>query len=302
MTQVSSFGSQNALFFDHAILVVQDLESATRQFQGMGFTVIPGGIHAGELTHNALIVFKEGTYLELLAPYSRRKYRSLRLLNRLDLIASHPSARTPLGRRFAESLLRGQGINDFALGTSNLVNVIVQAGVRGLDLEGPAPGGRVRPDGLPVSWQTGCPPTRDLPFLIEDATQREVRVPGGEASEHANQVKGVAAVKIIVADLAASTARYAALLGKQPGGEVKYPGSASGARVSCFLVENTMLVLEQQQENHNDLHHFRGRDSGRPHQVWLLSADEKAGLQVLDCSPWTGFGLSFMDGSFPSGC
>jgi Glyoxalase-like domain len=283
MTLQSSFGNQNALFFDHAVLVVQDLDSATRQFQGMGFTVIPGGIHAGELTHNALIAFEEGSYLELLAPYSRRKYNSLRLLNRVGLLERHSSARTPLGRRFAESLIKGQGFNDFALGTSDLGDTIVQAGAHGLELEGPAPGSRIRPDGKPVSWRTACPASRDLPFLIEDVTLREARVPGGEAAQHPNQVSGVAAVTVAVADLASSTTRYTALLGEQPVNEASAAFTAPGSAVNCFLIQETILALEQW-NNQDDKSRLLGSEAGRPQRIWLRSSNEKIGLLLLECS------------------
>jgi hypothetical protein len=43
---------------------------------------------------------------------------------------------------------------------------------------------------------------------------RHAAVPGGRSTKHINQASGVAAIKVAVADLATSTARYSALLGK----------------------------------------------------------------------------------------
>src|SRR3990170_2591942 len=54
--------------FDHAILAVQDLQATRADFHELGFTSIYGGRHRGGLTHNALIAFADGSYLELMAP------------------------------------------------------------------------------------------------------------------------------------------------------------------------------------------------------------------------------------------
>ena len=52
---------------DHLVIVVRDLEGAVRGYEGLGFAVTPGGEHADGLTRNALIPFKDGSYLELVA-------------------------------------------------------------------------------------------------------------------------------------------------------------------------------------------------------------------------------------------
>lgn len=50
---------------DHVVIVVSRLEPAVRKFRGLGFTVTLGGENGP--THNALIAFKDGTYIELIA-------------------------------------------------------------------------------------------------------------------------------------------------------------------------------------------------------------------------------------------
>src|SRR6202165_1282689 len=47
--------------------VVRDLASAVSDHRRRGFTVTPGGEHADGTTHNALITFADGSYLELVA-------------------------------------------------------------------------------------------------------------------------------------------------------------------------------------------------------------------------------------------
>src|SRR5690349_16737047 len=52
---------------DHVVILVQDLDTASADYTDLGFTVVPGGEHTGGATHNALIAFADGTYLELIA-------------------------------------------------------------------------------------------------------------------------------------------------------------------------------------------------------------------------------------------
>ncbi len=82
-----------------------------------------------------------------------------------------------------------------------------------LRYDGPQAGGRVRPDGARLEWQTGRPQTSDLPFLCGDITPRHLRVAEGAVREHANGVRGVASLTVAVNDLKASLQRYRALLG-----------------------------------------------------------------------------------------
>jgi hypothetical protein len=52
---------------DHVVIVVRDLAQASADFAAAGFTVTPGGEHADGATHNALIPFADGAYIELIA-------------------------------------------------------------------------------------------------------------------------------------------------------------------------------------------------------------------------------------------
>lgn len=52
---------------DHLVILVSDLAEAIEDYEALGFHVAPGGEHTDGATHNALISFADGTYLELLA-------------------------------------------------------------------------------------------------------------------------------------------------------------------------------------------------------------------------------------------
>jgi|TARA_B100000959_G_C14882247_1_gene583051 catechol 2,3-dioxygenase-like lactoylglutathione lyase family enzyme len=55
------------LTLEHVFIRVDDLDAATEDFQSLGFHVIHGGVHSSGVTHNALIHFQNGTFIELVA-------------------------------------------------------------------------------------------------------------------------------------------------------------------------------------------------------------------------------------------
>ena len=75
-----------SIAFDHAIIFVEDLATASEDYRSLGFTVLPGGTHAGGLTRNALIAFQDGTYVELLACTTANMFSDLRGLRETRLL------------------------------------------------------------------------------------------------------------------------------------------------------------------------------------------------------------------------
>ena len=182
------------LRLDHVVIAVADLERATATYEAKGFTVTPGGRHPGRNTRNALVVFEDGAYLELITY----------------------SAPSPGERWWRELDAHGDGLVDFALLPHDLSEVVAQAKERGLaDITGPLPGGRMRLDGVRVEWQTARQAQHDLPFLCADVTPRALRVPEGEVRQHANGAIGIDAVTVSVIDVEASLERYRKLLGDE---------------------------------------------------------------------------------------
>lgn len=213
---------------DHAVIAVADLGRAVEDYRALGFTVAMGGRHPGRTSHNALVAFEDGSYLELIA-------------------WPEPG---PAERWFNELARHGEGLVDFALVPEDLPRAVREARERGLELNGPLDGSRLRPDGREVKWQTGRQKTFDLPFLCGDVTPRGLRVPEGEARVHANGATGVARVSVAVHDIDASRGRYAALLGPQEGDDgTEVPADPSlvppvpGLRATCVPVGATTLVL-----------------------------------------------------------
>jgi hypothetical protein len=197
------------------VILVDELSTAMRDYADLGFTVTPGGEHKGLGTHNALIPLADGAYLELIA-FRQRSFPRGTVIHkevRGRQLSLSATARTPAERRMLAWEICGEGLVDFALLPRDIEADLKAARSRGLAMEGPLPGSRLRPDGQKVAWQFGIPATWDLPFLCADVTARSLRVPEGAAREHPNGATGVARIAVAVNDVRDSASRYEALLG-----------------------------------------------------------------------------------------
>jgi hypothetical protein len=152
------------------------------------FTITPGGIHAGGQTENKLIIFQDGSYIELIA-----------------FVDDDPKHRA--GHRWGDKKV---GIIDFALSSQDDADVsyallkdrLEKADV-GVKYELPAAGGRTRDDGQVLKWKVTVPeePTLrgEAPFFCHDVTSRDLRVPFSEEStSHPSGAYGVTGLKIYV--------------------------------------------------------------------------------------------------------
>ena len=158
---------------DHVVYVARDLAATVEDYRRRGFTVTPGGEHAGGVTHNALVCFADGSYLELVA------------FRRPD----------PTHRWWRHASTGG--FADFAVLSDDLAEDL--SALKDLVVREAAEGGRTRPDGVSLRWRAAFL-RAPLPFLIEDLTPRDLRVPGGDAARHDNGVTGVATLIVAARD------------------------------------------------------------------------------------------------------
>lgn len=179
---------------DHVIIAVRDLSTATKSYRRAGFTVTPGGEHVDGATHNALVSFGDGAYFELIA------------FREPDREQDH---------KWWGKLTNGEGTVDYALLADDLDAEADRLRRAGVTVDGPRQGGRKRPDGQAIAWKTMSLEAEDvpLPFVLEDVTDHDLRVPPGAAARHALNVPALAGLTILVPDLNRATPVYEALLG-----------------------------------------------------------------------------------------
>ena len=180
--------------FDHAIIAVADLESAIIDYQALGFNAFYGGQHADGKTHNALIVFADGGYLELLAPVD------VDFLNNMDTVDL---------TSFLDLVAKGDGWAGYALLADDLEAVANAMRERKIVVGNPTANSRKRPDGVTLAWRTIAVDNSRTPFFISDDTPRVLRVPDDEDKiTHPNSVVGVAGLVVAVQKLDRAIAHY----------------------------------------------------------------------------------------------
>jgi hypothetical protein len=281
----------NSLSLDHVILVVSDLQIATSQFTQLGFSVVAGGVHSGGLTHNALIPFPDGTYLELLATQRSSMLKSLQLLRKLRLLGIYTSSETAINQRLIGDLASGVGMNDFSLLSMDLIHDLSLIKERGATFTNPIPGGRIRPDGKEINWRTSVPNSVDLPFLIDDLTPRGIRVPPVEDDYHSNGILGINGIIVLVSNLVESMAHYRALLANEPVTQPQFP--QPGTQSSEFNLDNRFLTIIGSLPGNSALRSLLKHRKARPVGIFFQTAEDDEGdLLSLTYLPKRGATLS----------
>jgi len=135
---------------DHIILGCTDLHGGIEfVFHHLGVSAIPGGVHPGAGTKNALLSLGKLRYLEIMAPDP-----------------SQPDAADPRNLR----TLKGPALVGWAEHRDHLDEFAGVLHAAGVDYVGPVPGSRQRPDGSVLNWKS-LPLKEDehgiLPFFIE---------------------------------------------------------------------------------------------------------------------------------------
>jgi hypothetical protein len=231
---------------DHVVIASDDLDSAVVNAAAAGFTVIPGGEHGSGHTHNALIGFADGSYLELFAP-------------------------TPQGRsaehRWFGRIRNGGGLVDFCLLGSDLNTEVSRIHKAGIEYSKPFAMRRVTPDGTRIEWLLSTPPgvtgQHGWPFMIEDKTPRAIRVPHAPGQiRHKNGAQGVAGITVLVQDIDASSRAYEAILRAAPQSSVSL-----GKRIHHFLINGASIQLREPASS-EEQDHFERHGQG-PYELML---------------------------------
>jgi catechol 2,3-dioxygenase-like lactoylglutathione lyase family enzyme len=188
------------MHLDHVVIAVRDLDAAIHTYRTMGFTVVRGGTHANRATHNALIMFADETYLELLAPTGVSSVPGL--IDFSILLPAHETGKS------------GVNVVGFAQRSDDLDADIGRLRETGFTTGEMIPGERQREDGTVVQWKLTLLDGGFAPFVIQDVTPRHWRITDDPAlTTHSNRVVGLHSVDIAVHDLETACARYATFAG-----------------------------------------------------------------------------------------
>lgn len=164
---------------DHVVILLPyDYLSNPPNWLTDNFTISPGGRHADHKTENRLILFQDGTYVELIA-----------FIN------------DDSEKRRGHWWDKPYGVVDFAYTTSSSLdhkslNDRLSKSGTGISYAEPKEGGRARPDGVELKWRVTFPEgvaRGNVNFWCEDVTPRERRVPVTDANTtHPSGVRGMA--------------------------------------------------------------------------------------------------------------
>jgi glyoxalase-like protein len=174
---------------DHFVVVVNNLDQAAKDYARLGFTVVPGGQHPVG-SHNVLISFQDGSYLEIIAFY-----------------------REAADHRWWEPLSKGERLVDFCFQTDDLRGDTKKLKDAGAAINDPVPWSRKRPDGYELKWLLSLATGNHrgiAPFLIEDLTPRSERIP--QQFHHKNGVTGIEKITVAAGELAQIEKWYGGLL------------------------------------------------------------------------------------------
>lgn len=177
---------------DHIVIVVSDLEAAVKDYEQLGFRVVPGGRHPIG-TYNALISLADGAYIELIAFYEGNREH-----------------------RWWNPLQKGGGLVDFCMQTDDLTSDTARFRSAGVNIDDPQPLTRMRPDGTQLRWVLSIPREGHrgvAPFLIQDETPREERIPREKTHKNGTTGIGTVTVAVDVDDLPTVRQWYRSALG-----------------------------------------------------------------------------------------
>lgn len=177
---------------DHVTIAGRDLATLEGRLRSVGLESIYGGAHSNGATHMSITAFADGSYIEL-----------------ISTIEPQVEGEFWWSRFIAEDA----GLCAWAVGVEDIGAEAARIAELGVHVRGPMPMGRKRPDGRAAEWDLAYlgdgEPGQLLPFLIEDRTRRDARVPAPTAED----IGGIAAVVLGVPDLEPAASLFERVFG-----------------------------------------------------------------------------------------
>jgi len=200
----------NTVVFDHAVIYVPHLEQAVRQFTALGFTVQLGGEH--HHTCNALIIFNDQSYIELLALKPSWRRPLLLLAARLGWVDYLANSKKDISWRLLPWIVKRYGAIDWCVRTVSIDKTLKRLATTDIPILKSQSYERTRPDGTLVKWLLGGAQDLDLPYLIEDKTTLNVRVPLGVHTSHPNGAMSLRQINVSSIDTSRTARALSTLL------------------------------------------------------------------------------------------
>jgi hypothetical protein len=162
------------------------------QYRSLGFTVIFGGVNGP--THNALIGFRDGTYIELISMRSAANMAIFRFLYRTKLLYFFKPFVSLLSWRFFCWMGGPTGIRDWCIRQAPLEHIVSAFESNNLGVSKIKSFTRVKPNAEVVEWRLAAPENLRMPFFIDDVSGIEARMPAAEGTNHKNRYTGISTV------------------------------------------------------------------------------------------------------------
>ncbi|MEM9294013.1 MAG: VOC family protein [Acidobacteriota bacterium] len=262
---------------DHVTLAGPDLSMLRARFAGVGLRTEYGGQHDNGVTHMSVLPFEDGSYIEL-----------------ISTVKAAQGSGSPLWAEFIE---KDGGPCAWAVQTTEMDSMVQRLRRAKIAVHGPELMHRRTPEGEIARWRVAFlgdgGPGAVLPFLIEDLTPREVRVPPPPAEDRLDEegkiredrVLGVAAAVLAVEDLEESADLFQRGFGMAP--PTVMEDDAFEAKVALF--RGTPVVLAQPLTAASPLRH-RLDAYGQSPACFLLRTPDLAltrkRLEVKKTAPW----------------
>jgi Glyoxalase-like domain len=267
--------SAAGLKIDHATVAGADLKQMQANLAATGIRPVYGGPHSNGATEMALVSFPDGSYLELMG---RQPGADPKLVERNDWGKFLQSPGMPCA---------------WAVREADIAAEVARLRTAGIEVTAPEHGGRVRPDGARLDWETSSvgPPPRGsfFPFLIRDITPRPQRAfPDGKPVTR--DFRGIARVVIAVADLDSAIERYRKAYALPPA--IKQVDREFGAQIA--LLGGAPVILAKPLTADSWLQERLDRYGEGP-CAFVLSAVRPGKYHAASKTRWFGSDISWFD-------
>ncbi len=264
---------------DHVGICGYRLEPLQQAFASVGLSAEYGGAHVTGGTHNALLGFDDGSYIELIAPQHPEGFSGGDALQWASL---KPDAARPCF---------------WAMDVPEITASVQTLRQAGFKMADPKAGSRKKPDGTTLEWETAAVDDGAggdiLPFFIQDKTPRSTRIQPS-ASVKGSDLTGVSIVVLGVKDLEASVALYRRAYGLPAPSVAMNPDF--GAKMAYF--SGTPVVLVAPVDSSSWIEGQIAKFGQGPVAVLLATADFASSKQerhLTGETDWFGRRLAWLD-------